>query len=295
MELRQIEYLLAVVDEGSFTAASERLTVAQSAISHQVAKLERELELVLLIRGRPAVTPTPAGEVFIGRMRRVVAELAAARSEAQSLKGVTVGAVSFGATFPAASLNIPNILARFRTRRPGIQVSLREGTTAELLALLKHDVLDSAVVSIDAAELPSGLEGVVVDRDDLVLVGPVGHRLEVFDKVPIRELDGEDQVGFRRGAGLRAAADDVLTAHGIVPRVTIESNEMPVLVGLVANGLGVAILPQRFVSEPTPGVFSRPIVPPINPPLSLVWRNGRQYPPAAEDFLRFIAAEAPPA
>ncbi len=295
MELRQIEYLLAVVDEGSFTAASERLTVAQSAISHQVAKLERELELVLLLRGRPAVTATPAGDVFIGRMRRVVAELAAARSEAQSLKGVTVGAVSFGATFPAASLNIPNILARFRTRRPGIQVSLREGTTAELLALLKHDVLDSAVVSIDAAELPSGLEGVVVDRDDLVLVGPVGHRLEVLEKVPIRELDGEDQVGFRRGAGLRAAADEMLSAHGIVPRVTIESNEMPVLVGLVANGLGVAILPKRFVSEPTAGVFSRPVVPPINPPLSLVWRNGRQYPPAAEDFLRFIAAEASPA
>lgn len=292
MEIRQIEYLLAVVDEGSFTKAAAHLNIAQSAISHQVSKLEDEVGVTLLKRERPRVIASPEGEVFVSRMRRIVAEMAAALSEAQSLKGVTVGEVSFGATFPAASLNVPEILADFRRKLPAVTVSLREGTTAELLEMLRHDVVDLAVVSAELETLPAGIDGVIVDKDDLVLVGPVGHHLEKMSRVPVSVLDGEERVGFRRGAGLRAAADYVLARHGVTSRVIIESNEMPVLVGLVANGLGLAILPRLFVDVPRSDIWSRPLDPPINPSLLLVWRQGRRYPPAAEEFLRFVVGEA---
>jgi LysR family transcriptional activator of glutamate synthase operon len=155
MELRQIEYLLAVLDEGSFTKAASRLKIAQSAVSHQIAKLETELDVTLLRRERPIVTPTPAGEVFVARMRRVVAEIGAAKGEAASLHGRTVGEVNFGATFPAASLDVPEILAGFRAGYPDVRLKLREGTTIELFEMLRTDVIDTALITTELKHLPT--------------------------------------------------------------------------------------------------------------------------------------------
>jgi DNA-binding transcriptional LysR family regulator len=293
MELRQLEYLLAVAAEGSFTKAAAKLDVAQSAVSHQVAKLEDELAVRLLHRQRPTILPTEAGAAFIARISRVLAELSAAREEALSLAGETVGEVTFGATFPVASLDIPAILARFRRHRPAVRVSLREGTAQELLELLKHDVADMAVVAAELADLPSGLEGVVIDHDELVLAGKKGHRLERHDRVEIQDLAGEEMVGFRKGAGLRAAVDAVFVqADSTAPKIMIESNELPVLIRLVHHGHGLAILPRAFLAGAPQDVWTRELNPPITPSVLLVWRRGRRYPPACEEFLRFLVASA---
>ncbi|MFI5953269.1 LysR family transcriptional regulator [Cryptosporangium sp. NPDC051539] len=292
MEIRQLEYLLAVADEGSFTRASARLGVAQSAVSHQIGKLEDEFGLRLLHRDRPAVRPTEIGAIFVGRVTRALAELAAAKEEVLSLNGQTVGNVTFGATFPTGSLDVPAVLARFRTHTPAVHVTLREGTTVELLELVRTDVADMAVVAGKLRDLPQSLEGVVVGHDDLVLAGPSGHHLEGLSQVPLRELNGEAMVGFRRGAGLRAAVDAVLAEEDVSVNIMIESNELPVLIGLVQHGHGLAVLPRRFLVGAPAKVWHRDLQPRINPPLLLVWRRGRRYPPAAEEFLRFIVAEA---
>jgi DNA-binding transcriptional LysR family regulator len=293
MEMRQLEYLMAVAAEGSFTKAAARLDVAQSAVSHQVAKLEDELGVRLLHRQRPVIRPTEAGALFVDRISRVLAELSAAREEVLSLGGQTVGEVTFGATFPAASLDIPEILARFRTHRPGVRVSLREGTAQELLDLLKNDVADVAVIAAELTDLPPGLEGVVIDHDELVLAGKRGHRLEAYDRVEIAQLEGEAMVGFRKGAGLRAAVDAVLAQQDVVaPKIMIESNELPVLIGLVQHGHGLAVLPRVFLVGAPDEVWMRELNPPITPSVLLVWRRGRRYPPATEEFLRFMVASA---
>lgn len=292
MEIRQLEYLVAVAAAGSFTKAAASLDVAQSAVSHQVAKLEDELGVRLLDRQRPLIRPTDAGVLFVGRVTRVLAELSAAREEVLSLRGQTVGEVTFGATFPAASLDIPEILARFRSHRPAVRVSLREGTRVELLEMVKNDVADMAVVASELSDLPPGLEGVVVDRDDLVVAGRAGHRLEHHERIEIGELDAEPMVGFRRGAGLRAAVDAVLARLDVSPKVMTESNELPMLLGLVRHGHGLAVLPRAFLAEAPSEVWMRPLNPPITPAVVLTWRRGRRYPPAAEEFLRFLVAEA---
>src|SRR5258705_4237975 len=116
MELRQLEYLVTVLDEGSFTKAASRLDIAQSAVSHHVSQLERELRVQLIERQRPRVFATPAGELFAARARRILAEVAAARDEISSLSGLTVGDVGFGATIPAAALDVPGLLGTFRAR-----------------------------------------------------------------------------------------------------------------------------------------------------------------------------------
>jgi DNA-binding transcriptional LysR family regulator len=293
MELRQLEYLVAVIDHGTFTRAAHKLHIAQSAVSHHVSALERELGVKLLHRARPTVTPTPAGELFAARARRILAEVVSARDEAVSLRGHTVGQVAFGATVPAATLDVPGIIAEFRSHFPGVRVRLREGTGPELIDMIRDDTIDLAIVSIEPERLPSGVGGVIIDTDDLRLTGPPGHPFEGYESVPVRELDGVDLISFREGAGLRAAADQVLIEAGATPNIIIESNEMPVLIGLVGHGLGLAILPVAFIEQSRFPIWSRPLDPPIRPSLILIWRKRRRRSPAAEAFLRHLAALAP--
>jgi DNA-binding transcriptional LysR family regulator len=293
MDLRQLEYLLAVIDEGTFTKAATRLHIAQSAVSHHIGVLEAELNVSLLRRVRPTVRPTPAGEVFAARARRILAEVASARDEIASLSGETIGDVAFGATIPAATLDVAQIIVTFRRSYPGVRVRLREGTGPELTDMIRDDTIDLAVVSIDPPSLPRGLTGVVVDTDDLVLAGPNGHPLAQHDRIDVQLLDGVELISFRQGAGLRSAADNVLQEAGVTPNVVIESNEMPVLLGLVANGLGVAILPKAFVDQTQLPLWSRPLEPAIRPALTVVWREHRRRPPAVDAFLRHLLANAP--
>jgi DNA-binding transcriptional LysR family regulator len=293
MEIRQLEYLLTVIEQGTFTRAAHRLHIAQSAVSHHVAALERELGVHLLHRARPTVTPTPAGELFAARARRILAEVVSARDEAVSLRGHTVGQVTFGATVPAATLDVPRVIARFRSGYPGVRVRLREGTGPELVDMVRDDTVDLAIACTEPERLPSGVGGVVIDTDDLRLTGSPGHPFEAYRSVPARELDGVDLISFREGAGLRTAADQVLAEAGATPNVIIESNEMPVLTGLVGNGLGLAILPVAFIEQSGYPLWSRPLDPPIRPSLVLIWRQRRRRSPAAEAFLHHLAAQAP--
>jgi DNA-binding transcriptional LysR family regulator len=293
MELRQLEYLVTVLDEGTFTAAGIRHRIAQSAISHHIGKLERELGVQLLQRQRPAILPTPPGEMFAARARRILAEVKAAKEELSSLRGHTVGTVRFGATIPAASLDVPGLLGAFRRDYPGVRVMLQEGTGPELIDMVSHDNIDIAMVSVSEDRLPAGVASVLIDIDHLVVAGPIGHRLEAHETVAVTELAGEDIITFRDGAGLREAAEAVLRDAGVTVNVVIESNEMPVLVGLISHGLGMAMLPSAFVEQSTWPLWSRPLDPPIDPPLYLIWRDGRRRSPAADAFLRHLVRESP--
>ena len=184
---------------------------------------------------------------------------------------------------------MPALLAAFRTRHPGVRVRLHEGTGSELVDMVRSDEIDVAIVSTDPDDLPGGIASTIIDVDHLVLAGPPGHRLEHYDVVPIRELDGSDLISFRPGAGLRHAADVVLADAGVTANIIIESNEMPVLVGLVSHGLGLAILPEAFIRHARDQVWGRPLDPAITPPLALIWRERRRRSPAAEAFLHHVS------
>lgn len=294
MELRQLEYLVTILDEGTFTKAADRLRIAQSAISHHIAKLERDVGVQLLRRERPLVLPTPAGELFAARARQILADVGSARDELQSLRGHLIGEVTFGATLPAASIDLPDLLAGFRRAYPGVRLRLREGTGAELTQMVHSDALDLAIVSLSPTDLPRGLVGRVIDHDHLVLAGPVGHPFEDYDVIPVEKLDGMELISFREGASLRDAADAVLSAHGVVPLVVIESNEMSVLLGLIAGGLGLGIVPEVFVAQSSLPLWSRPLHPAITPPLSLTWRDRRRRSPAANAYLRHMLTKTAP-
>ena len=155
MELRQLRYVEAVARHRHFTRAAEELHVAQSALSHQVRRLEAELGIELFERTSRSVATTEAGEAVAARARRVLAEVDGVRDEVDELQGLVRGRISIGALLPAGELDVPRLLAGFAAAHPGIEVGLREGTAADMARYLEEDEVDAAF-SLLAGEAARG-------------------------------------------------------------------------------------------------------------------------------------------
>ena len=156
VELRQLAYAEAVERHRHFTRAAEELHVAQSALSHQIRRLEAELGTALFERTSRRVAPTEAGEAVARHARRVLAELDGIRGELDELRGLVRGRLTVGALLPAGEIQVTTLLASFNRAFPAIEVSLREGTAADLRELLEADRLDvafSLIAGVPSAEL----------------------------------------------------------------------------------------------------------------------------------------------
>ena len=137
MELRQLRYVIAVADHRHFTRAAASVPVAQPALSHQVRLLEQELGIELFERSRSGARLTEAGEIFLLRARRALAEMDAAREEIAAFKGLTSGRLVLGAMQALAGLDLPLLLAAFHAAHPGIDVSLREDSTRDMFTMAR--------------------------------------------------------------------------------------------------------------------------------------------------------------
>src|SRR3954451_12671238 len=173
MELRQLRYVEAVARHRHFTRAAEELHVAQSALSHQVRRLEAELGTELFARTSRTVVPTEAGEAVAARARRVLAEVDGVREEVDDLQGLVKGRVTIGALLPAGAIDVPALLARFSHAYPGVDVTLQEGTAGDMLRHLSRDEIDAAF-SLLADDPPESLVAEPVSREELVATFPPG-------------------------------------------------------------------------------------------------------------------------
>ena len=157
MELRQLEYFVAVARHRHFGRAAEAVYVTQPALSQQVRRLEAELGLALLRRTNRGVELTPAGEDLLLRAERILAEVAGARGAMDEHAGVVRGAVRVAAT-TADALRLPEVLAAFHRDHPGVRVALRHASVGEVLALLRSGAVDLGVLSL-ADATADGLRG----------------------------------------------------------------------------------------------------------------------------------------
>lgn len=286
MELRQLRYLLAVAAHGGFSRAAVHEHVAQSALSEQVARLERELGTPLLVRDRRGVRPTPAGEQALVAARRVLAEVDALAGEVAAAAGRVRGVVRLGILPPLGPIDLPALLEAFAARHPEVELRLREGPVDESYALLRADGLDAAFVAVDVAHLPAPLAGLPAGEDVLVAACAPGHPLAALPEIHLGLLAGEALVSFPEGSALRAIATRALDAAGVTPRIAFESNHIGTLRALVARGLGVALMPSTLAAHPGPQVTARPLAgEPVRLQVTLAWRAARRLPPAVEAFV----------
>jgi LysR family transcriptional activator of glutamate synthase operon len=291
MELRQLRYLVALAEELNFTRAAANEHVAQPALSQQVRRLEDELGLALVERTTRQVALTSAGEMLVVRARRVLTELESISSEMESLRGVDTGHVTIGSMHTMGPIDLSHALAIFRDRHPRVGLTVREASSEEMAEMLRVDELDLAFLSVTERVESHGLGLHQLLSEELVVLLPLGHRL-AGQQVRMADLSQESFISFRRGSRLRELLFAAGREAGFEPQVTIESNESRRIRGLVARGLGVAVLPRSDAEEPSGDVAVAPLIEPaLRRDITLAWREGRRHPPAAAAFLE-LAREA---
>jgi DNA-binding transcriptional LysR family regulator len=292
MELRQLRYAVAVATHRHFTRAAATVPVAQPALSHQIKLLEQELGVELFERSRSGARLTEAGEIFILRARRALAEMDAAREEIAALNGLTAGRLVLGAMQALARLDLPRLIAAFHAAYPGVDVSLREESARDMLTLTARGEIDLAIAALDV-ERPAGLEAIPLVREPVLVAMPAAHPLAALETVPVPQLRGETFIFFKPGTGLRAVSDRAAEQAGFVPHVGFQTSSHDRLLALVSEGLGVAFVPASAVSDPPPqGVAVRPASPAIDRTVGVAWRAGHRHTPAASAFLALLREQA---
>ena len=251
MELRHLEYFVAVAEELSFTRASRRLHVVQSGVSSAIQGLERELGAALFDRDRHRVTLTEAGRALLPEAR---ATLAAAQAAADAVAETTAGlrgALSIGTMISTGPVGLPVLLGRFHEQHPGVLVKLRvmPGGSAELAREVISGGLDLALLSLPG-EAPAGLAVRPLAEEPLALICAAKHPLASKASVPLEALAEEAFIDFPVGWGTRAVVDRAFAAAGIDRQVSFEVADYATAAGLVGNGLGVAFVPTSAAASP---------------------------------------------
>ncbi|MBV8637160.1 MAG: LysR family transcriptional regulator [Candidatus Eremiobacteraeota bacterium] len=290
MELRQLRYVVAVAHRLSFTQAAAGLSIAQPALSQQIAGLERELGVRLFDRTNRRVVLTDAGRAFVRRAERILADVDRTVEEMTAYAGGLRGRVVVGTYQSFAEYTLPKLLGRFHARYPGIEIALREGMADDLLAGLEANAIDVFIGHV-AETRYAGDEQFLAEPlydDELVIAVGGAHRLASRSTVRMDDLRDEPFIIFRRGSSVTARLLLEARKAQFEPRVVFESVDSLTIRSLVAEGLGVALYPRMLGNMPGPHVSLLSITPErLIRNVALV-RRSAPYAPSAETFIDFI-------
>lgn len=296
MDVRQLEYFVAVAEELNFTRAAARCHVVQSALSYQIARLERAHGVVLFERTSRSVRLAPAGRVLLPRARAVLAELALARSELAALTGLVTGQLRVGMIGSAgrAAPEVVTALAAFHERYPAVEITIRDTGSAAMAEQVRAGGLDLAFVGLPPGDVPDELAArLVADEPLVVAVGsahPWAARAEPVDPVELTEQG--PLVDMRPESGVRRQVDAVFVRAGVTRVVAFELATSDAVVSMVASGLGIAVVPRSATDAGT--VVALALTDPLaRHPTCLVHRAPRPAAPSAQAFLDLLTTKSP--
>lgn len=278
--------LLAVVDTGTFSAAALHLGYTQSAVSQQIASLERSVGSPLLVRpgGPRRVWLTPAGESLAVHARAVVARLHAAQADIAALLAGQRGRLHVAVMQSVGTKVLPGLLRRFHEEWPGVSLDAEEAWTySELFQGVESGRFDLSFAPLPVAEGPFAVRRVL--DDPYVVVAPSGAPEAAAGTVSLRQAARLPLIGFR-DVDLHEELERRLRRTGTEPEFVFRSNDNPTIQGFVAAGLGYAIMPRLTVDEDDPQVAMLPLSPGMPPrQLGLLWHVDRQLTAAAHRFV----------
>lgn len=248
MELRQLEYFVAVAEEANFTRAAARVNISQSGISAQVRALERELGAELIDRSTRVASLTAAGEVALGHARTALSAAAALRREVDEVNALVRGRVDVGMVTACTVTPLFDALADFYSEYPGINIFLAEGNSDELIARVRSGSLDIALVGT-AETPPEGLNSLVIVREGLAACVPVDHPLAAAAEVSLMDVCSHRIVCLPTGTGIRTVFDDACTARNLVADIALAASAPGAVADLAARGMGVGILSESMAQD----------------------------------------------
>jgi DNA-binding transcriptional LysR family regulator len=291
LDLRHLIALKAIADEGSFGRAAEKLGYTQSAVSQQIAALERIVGLRLIERpgGPKPVSLTEAGRILLRHADAIHARLLAAKADMLALEAGETGRLRVGTFQSVGTRILPTLLRRFYEEHPTVEILLHESTSEpELLEMIERGELDLTFWTLPVAQGP--YESIELLRDPYVLVVPAGSPLAALKRAPsIREIALQPLIGFNHCTAMDQV-ESYLSTSGRAPSFVFRSDNNGTVQGLVGAGVGVSVTPRLTVDEDDERVEIVDLQGRIPPRIiGLVWHADRTHTPAAEAFVETAA------
>ena len=268
MELKHLLTLLAVVEEGSFSAAADALRTVQSNVSVQVRRLESELGVPLVVRSRRGAVPTEAGRFVLDRARRIRRELELIGEDLAALAGLRLGRATVGVVGTASRWLVPALVTQLRDEAPGVRLRISEGASERLMGDVVAGELAQAVVTEPVRD--ERLEALHLLDETLVGLAPAGF-VTGHDGLALAEVARLPLILPLSGNPLRDEIESAARSVGVELDVRIEVEGIRLIAELVAAGTGTAILPETALPPQLDGLvrFEIPDLPPRR--LALVW------------------------
>jgi len=289
MELRHLRYFVAVAEALSFTKAAEKLRLAQPSLTRQVRNLEDEIGVKLLDRSNNRVALTEAGNLFLFDSKKLLAMCAESIAAAQRMNRGESSALNIGYVANIHYGLLPATLGAFRKLCPGVALNLFDMTSAEQFVALDGRKIDLGFVGIRPALSGSHLLSECVAHDTMLVAVPANHTLAKKGKITLADLAPQFFIGMsdKTHPGAREWLTETCQGAGFAGRILQEADNEPIVVQFVADGLGVALLPEQITGLPHEGVVFRPLSPPLRRESTIAWRSDNPSKPL-KDYIQIV-------
>ena len=292
LDVKRMRVLKEVADRGSFSAAAEALSYTQSAVSQQIAALEKEAGTQLVQRNPRGIRLTDAGETLVRHADAILTRLADAEAELQAIAGLRGGRLRIAAFPTVGSTLLPLAIATFRRKHPDVELNVRQLEPVDSVPLLKAGELDIALgIEPDSSvEESESIERLHLLDDPMHAALPVGHRLSAKPRLRLKDLSEESWINTTDSCSCANLVVDACFRAGFDPKTTFESDDYLAIQGLVAAGVGVALIPTLALTTVRDDVVIRDLG--TEAPVRKIYAaslKGAQRSPAAKAMLDVLA------
>lgn len=284
-------WFVTLAELENMSAAADELHATQPTLSRQLGRLERDLGVKLFDRKGKRLLLNAAGRIYLGHVRRAVAEIDAARYELAELANPVAGRIDLGFLHSFGMWLVPTLIREFRRESAQVVFGLAQGAAEDILQRVLGGDSDVAIVSPRPNNVDVGWAPIM--RQHLGLAVPDGHRLAQRESVTIADVREENFVAMETGFGMRRILEELCAAEDFRPKITFESTELATVAGLVAAGLGVAVMPVEHDAQLPAGVALIVLDGPANiREVGLIWKRDTAISPAAARFRDFVSGWA---
>ncbi|VXB52007.1 LysR family transcriptional regulator [Arthrobacter sp. 9V] len=289
MDLQGMRYVVAVAEEANFTRAAAKCFVAQSALSHRIKAMEKELGVALFSRMSRRVELTAAGTAFISAARACLLAAERAVVDAAAAAGHIRGRLRVGVIPTVTAIDIPAALKTFHRAHPQVPIALQMAGSEELEASIIRGDMDIALLGLPENRDPHGVAWRQLGSDRLVAVVSRDHALTHFREITLSDLAQETFADFPAGTPARAESDQAFAAAGIQREVAFESTAIGLTIDLIRQNLAIALLPSKFAPQNSrnSALISLPISDGPSRVEYLTWSNFNPS-PASQAFLALV-------
>lgn len=283
MTLAKYQALLSVVEQGSFTRAAEELECTQSAVSHSIDSLERELGFALVRRSRAGVRLTGEGERLMPAVRNLLNSAEQLKQTVSDIRGLNEGTVRIGAFTSVAVHWLPGVLKAFQTDFPRVEFMLKNGDYYDVEQWLLDGSIDVGFVNVPCA---LNCECIPLMEDRLLAVLPLGSRFESYPRFPLTECENEPFISLLESSDQDSRR--ALEAAGVKPNVRFYTKDDYAIIAMVENGLGMSIMPELLLKGRTDRVRVLPTIPEAKRTIGLAIAAGDRAGPATRRFADYV-------